>query len=189
MSTTERGVPYPSTFDVDNVPADLLNLAEFLDAHLPWVVADKTERDSLFSDAPVDTLVFGRDGNIWRKISTGWFTVYEPASAWANIPLVAPYVSYGTNWEPKYRKQNGRVTLTGLIKRSDNAAFDNTPANQYIGLMPLGFRPPGFHPGLGIISSDAVPAGRIQVNPDGKMVYLGPPTTYIGLHNISYYTD
>lgn len=140
MPTTPiSGIPYPSTSDADNVPADLQGFAEHIDDMLNLRFADAAERDSRLPSPTLGTDCWLNNPGVKQVYtSTGWTNVWSPSPEWAALPLASGIAAQSQ--PPQYILHNGVLWLEGTAKKSDDTAFSAATAT-VIGTLPTGYRP------------------------------------------------
>ncbi|MEV7959294.1 hypothetical protein ACIO6T_41450 [Streptomyces sp. NPDC087532] len=117
-------LPVPDGGDAPLGPAALATLAGAVDPHLVQHVTNKAQRDSLYSGAPLHTLVSAADGSVWLKTSATantWATIAEPLPAWRAVTPASGYQS--GEFAPECRIIGKQVHLRGRLVRVDGGVF------------------------------------------------------------------
>jgi hypothetical protein len=159
-------LPVPGGGQSPTMSGDMAALASAIDPHLVQFVADAAERDSLYADAPVHTIVSAADGTVWKKTSTSsnsWVTWWEPTPAWVPITLAAGIGQSG-DVVPSVCREGNQVFLLGAVNRNDGTTFNAEAVK--LGTVPSDCIPPQLRRYVGGCSmagdtTDA--AGRIEI--------------------------
>lgn len=114
-------LPVPGGGDAPQWPGALAALAAAIDPHLVQHVTNISQRDGLYADAPLHTLVTADNGTVWIKTSATantWGTIYEPLAAWRPITLAEGVTTAGGE-TPEYRIVGKRASVRGRVERVD----------------------------------------------------------------------
>ncbi|MGW7053142.1 hypothetical protein [Streptomyces sp. NPDC054887] len=121
-------LPVPDGGDAPDSPAALAALATVIDPHLIQHVANTAERDSVYSAAPLHTVVSAEDGSLWIKTSATlnvWATIYEPLPPWQNLTLESGLIPNGGH-TPQYRIIGQRAHVRGRVERFNQLTLDGS---------------------------------------------------------------
>jgi hypothetical protein len=113
-------LPVPGGADSPTTPGHLADLATAIDPHLVHHVANVSQRDQKFADAPLHTAVTAADGSLWLKTSATsntWATVYAPDPGWRPVSLASGYEEDQT--VPEVKRIGNQVWTRGRIRRTD----------------------------------------------------------------------
>lgn len=95
-------------------------------------------------------------------------------TGWQIPTLGSPWVQYGSGWETRYRRKNGRVEIKGLLAATSQPATANP-----IFTLPVGYRPSST---IMVNNTDAGAVVRhMYIQPTGVVYVPG------GIGNISWY--
>ncbi|MFJ9113029.1 hypothetical protein [Streptomyces sp. NPDC102283] len=134
-------LPVPGGGDAPQWPGALAALATAVDGHLVQHAANQADRDSLYADAPLHTVVTADDSTVWIKTSStsnSWGTVYEPPGPWKSITLADGVMSVGGE-TAEYRIVGKRAYMRGRVGRVDENPWHG--AGTVIAPTPLEARP------------------------------------------------
>ncbi|MFJ2113129.1 MULTISPECIES: hypothetical protein [unclassified Streptomyces] len=158
-------LPVPGGGDGPLGPAAFAMLAMAVDPHLVQTVANRAERDTLYSGAPIHTIVTATDGTVWKKTSSSsntWVTWWEPTPAWR---AVTPATGYQAGeFAPLARTVGGQVHLQGRLQRIDGGVFPVSGIK--IGSVPADCRPAKYGSwagGAGLTGDPVNGVGRLEV--------------------------
>ncbi|WP_329151201.1 hypothetical protein OIU91_28325 [Streptomyces sp. NBC_01456] len=172
----------PGGGDAPVGPGALMEMGADIDPHLLQHVADRAERDALYTDAPLHTAVTAEDGSLWLKTSATsnvWATVYEPDPAWRPLGLVSGYT--GDTYTPEVRRIGSRVWLRGRIARTDGTVIPQNGIG--IGKVPDDCIPQeqiGAYAATSSLQGDVViGVGKLEVLDVGTASSLGDPGTVL----------
>jgi hypothetical protein len=119
-------LPVPAGGDAPVGPGALAALATAIDPHLIQHVTNLAQRNSLYADAPLHTLVSAENGSLWIKTSATtntWATIWEPLPAWAPIPLASGFIA-NAGYTPEYRVIGKQAHVRGRVERFTGAVLD-----------------------------------------------------------------
>ena len=128
------------------------------------------------------------DGYRYRAVFTTDLDTATSSSArltvnvlsWNSFALQNSWVDYASGYQTNgYRKTtSGIVQLKGLIKRSTGSPS----VGETIGILPVGYRPSV--PLLFLASTSSNTYGRIDVYPDGSVVFVAGSGSWISMDNM-----
>ena len=111
--------------------------------------------------------------------------------AWKALVLIGAWAHYGDDWPtPGYRKDGaGHVFLRGLVKRAGGLGPVET-----IAVLPSGYTPAArtMSTAAMITGSGPVTSGRLDIEKDGQLRWIGGPTgdgNFVNLDNVSFWTE
>jgi hypothetical protein len=124
-----------------------------------------------------DRVVMVRSGSTWVAMARIADSAFPADTGWLIPTMVNGWVNFAGGHVPcRYRKYNGTVYLQGLVMNGAGGIFT---------------LPPGFRPGAILVTGAQSNAGfaRIDVNPDGTVVYLTGGTAWLSLNQIAFPAD
>lgn len=159
--------------DVYSFPGDMNDLAAFANrfAHVRRGAA--ADRAALLPGQIRDGMLFlETEGDVYLRRGGSWARVIGD-TGWVELPMSNGWVNFGGAYgNARYRRVNGIVYLTGLVKSG------TTTPGTTIGALPAGFRPASYTMKPAAISGGT---GNLDVSPAGLIIASSVSATFTSL--------
>lgn len=180
-TTAIGGAPYPAGGDADNVPADMMALAEWVSTRVGMRFADAAARDAAITAPEAGMLAWlDTPGSLTLRTARAWRTIWTDL-AWSDVVLGSSFATYGTT--PQAAVENGLfIVLKGGVQRSGTGA--QIAGDSVLGTIPSALGTPlsGDYPIATQWATD--PVARLYVGADRSLKYIGNPTNWLSLNGV-----
>lgn len=191
--TLFAGLVYPTAANADDVPADLMALAESLDTCVVLRANDDADRTLRYVDAPSGVLCVYPNGTVSVKIGSSgnnlWQDVWRPVEAWKALPFTSGYKDWDSGAPCQYRKdRQGMVHARGPFTTTNGTSLVPSSTTA-IAKLPPGYRPSRLHSFGSASRWETEYLARIDVDTDGSIRLIGTSTLWAGLDNLHFWLD
>lgn len=139
--TSATGLPFPSSGDVPNVPADMSALAKALDSVTVPLFASTTARDAAYATTPFGLCFVGTSvaaGTLYRRRGSSWYEIKDIGSLIGSWQSVTVPSGNGYSGTITARANCDRAELKGIL----TGGFANSTSVSLL-TIPSALRPVG----------------------------------------------